>query len=655
MLKGSNFNNEVVDSNARSTNAGGISEAQDKANALYSRLTGTSWELVPSAYKENTVYSGTGVNGDLTFTRAGDSWRTNKDGLVQRVPWNLLTYSEQLDNGVWQKFGATVTANNTISPTGTLTADKLVEGTLNDLHYTNRNVTNTNSLFTFSIFAKKSERNFLYLQAFATIPNNFAYVPLAYFNLNNGTLGTVSGGNATIQDYGNGWYKCTLICTSIFPQTSASVGFYCMLASSNAVNSYLGDGTSGIYLWGAQLTEGTNPQSYFPTTDRLNVPRLDYSYGSSPSLLLEPQRTNLFLWSGQLSDASWSKQNCTITANSSISPDGTQTASLVDDGIAASTQHWVFQNPTFAYSTTYTISFYAKYVSRKYMSVNIYNGVTSQYVDYDIQNGTVFGATGDVTASVINAGNGWYRIVYTRTIAASGSPNLRIALADDTASESYTGSNKQVLIWGVQFEAGAYATSYIGTTTASATRLVDGFFKSNFFTNGIVTVAGGTWFIEFKNNISYTRDTTGYIQLDDGLSSNLQIRFGNSPNRILILKTISGANTVIYTTTTTTAKVLFKWNALVTEVFVNGVKVVTASPFTITNFNNFNASSSDAPRYIQQMALFPTPLSDTDCINLTADYTDGSSVTNTYEQYVNNLGGTVENLSGVTNLIQNLK
>jgi hypothetical protein len=61
MIKGASFNNEVVDSNARAVNAGGISEAQDDANALYSRINGASCELVPSAYKEGTVYAGTGI------------------------------------------------------------------------------------------------------------------------------------------------------------------------------------------------------------------------------------------------------------------------------------------------------------------------------------------------------------------------------------------------------------------------------------------------------------------------------------------------------------------------------------------------------------------------------------------------------------------
>lgn len=638
MIKGASFNNEVVDSNARAVNAGGISEAQDDANALYSRINGASCELVPSAYKEGTVYAGTGINGDLTFTRAGDAWRTNEQGLIQRVPWNLALQSQTLNSSSWIMFtGPAVTPNSTTAPDGTLTADTINSaGGANDFLYQSASLT-IGVTYTMSFYVKN-----LNSTACGIWTNNGG---IFYINWSGSTLTSITSFTSpgVFSSVGNDWYRVS----ATFTYTGG--------ANNNRIYPDSAATSKSIYMWGYQLVEGTSPQTYFPTTNRLNVPRLDYSNGSSPSLLLEPQRTNLFLWSGQLSDASWVKSNCTITANSSISPDGTQTASLVDDGIVASTQHWFYQNPIFSYSTTYTISFYAKYVSRKYMSVNIYNGATSQYVDYDIQNGSILGSTGDVTASITSVGNGWYRVVYTRTIAASGSPNLRIALADDTGSETYTGSNKQVLIWGLQLEAGAYPSTYIGTTTASVTRLVDGFSRSNFFTNGIVTAAGGTWLIEFKNNISYTRDAVGWIQLEEAIGSNLQIRFGNVSNRILILKTISGENSTLYTTTTTTAKILFKWNGASVDVFVNGVKVVSASPFTITNFNTFNSTSSDAPRYIQQMALFPTPLSDADCINLTSDYTDGSSITGNYERYVNYLGGTVENLNGVTNLIQNLK
>ena len=638
MLKGSSFNNEVIDSNARATNAGGISEAQNKANALYSRLSGASFELVPSAYKEGTVYSGTGVNGDLSFTRAGDAWRTNEQGLIQRVPWNLLTYSEQFNNATWTKQNSTITVNTINSPNGTLTADKLVENISNINHNVlSQSITVTNnSNYSTSVYAKAGERNW-----FLIIYFDGTTIKGRYFNLTNGTGGQYWSGTTitnSITDVGNGWYRITLSFTTT--STSCIIGHY--LASGDNNNIYLGDGTSGLYLWGAQLVEGTLPQNYFPTTDRLNVPRLDYSNGSSPSLLLEPQRTNLVLQSQNFSSATWVRYGAgvaltpVITANSGISPEGMNTATRIQFNCVGNTitdRSIILQTIAITNGINHASSFYIKAYSESEVGKQI------RFVAENASNVVIVTLTKD-----------WQRIT---TFATSTAVSTNFIF--ETRGTVTTNATADILLWGAQLEQGSFASTYIPTTTASATRLVDGFYRSNFFTNGIVTAAGGTWLTEFKNNISYIRDAVGDLQINDSLNSNLQIRFGNVPNRILMLKTISGANSVIYTTTTTTAKVLFKWNGTSVDVFVNGVKVVSASPFTITNFNAFNSSSSDAPRYIQQMAFFPTPLSDADCINLTSDYTDGSSITGNYERYVNNLGGTVENLNGVTNLIQNLK
>jgi len=182
--------------------------------------------------------------------------------------------------------------------------------------------------------------------------------------------------------------------------------------------------------------------------------------------LIEVVPRNLFTNSQQIDTADWVRQGVSATANQAISPNGTLTAELLDDGTAASTQHWIFQNPSLLNGTTYTISFYAKYISRKFMAVNIFNGLASQYVYYNIQDGLVSGSTGDVTASITSVGNGWFRIVYTRPMATSGSaPNFRIAFADDTSNITYTGSNKQAYVWGFQLENFATATEYFPTTT----------------------------------------------------------------------------------------------------------------------------------------------------------------------------------------------
>jgi hypothetical protein len=185
--------------------------------------------------------------------------------LVEPQRTNLLLRSEELDNVIWSKTNATVTANSTTSPSGILNADKLVENTVNAQHYINQSFLNSNSLFTYSIYAKKGERDFLFINAFATIPNNFTYLPSAYFNLNNGTVGTVSNCNAFIQNVGNGWYRCIIQCTSIFPQTSLNVSFYNYIANTISNTTYLGDGTSGIFLWGAQVEAGSYATSYIPT------------------------------------------------------------------------------------------------------------------------------------------------------------------------------------------------------------------------------------------------------------------------------------------------------------------------------------------------------------------------------------------------------
>ena len=181
--------------------------------------------------------------------------------------------------------------------------------------------------------------------------------------------------------------------------------------------------------------------------------------------LIEIVPRNLFTSSEQIDTADWVKQGVSATANQAISPNGTLTAQLLDDGTAASTQHWIFQNPSLLNGATYTISFYAKYISRKFMAVNIFNGLASQYVYYNIQDGLVSGSTGDVTASITSVGNGWFRIVYTRSMATSGSaPNFRIGFADDTLNITYTGSNKQAYVWGFQLENFPTVTEYFPTT-----------------------------------------------------------------------------------------------------------------------------------------------------------------------------------------------
>jgi hypothetical protein len=95
-----------------------------------------------------------------------------------------------------------------------------------------------------------------------------------------------------------------------------------------------------------RATSATNPATRDNSSGLIelvgnNVPRLEYDVaGGCPSILLEPQRTNSLSYSEQFNDTSWSKNNSTIQADVTISPDGTQDADrLVEDILLG--QHFI--------------------------------------------------------------------------------------------------------------------------------------------------------------------------------------------------------------------------------------------------------------------------------------------------------------------------
>jgi hypothetical protein len=642
MFNGPVFNNEVVQAKSRAVNNAGFSESLDEANSLYSRLTGASFELVPSSYKGGVVYSGvpnTG-NGDLTWTRGSDAWRTNADGLIQRVPWNLVQQSETFTNAAWTAGNSTITANTTNAPNGTLTADTIASTTIGSETRIRQTITQTaNTTYTFSCYAKKNSVNWFIVRNLAV--NSVA--GRAWFNLNDGTVGTVNSGlTASITNVGDGWYRCSI---SGVANGATNLVDLAPALSDGAINATsVGE---SVFIWGAQLVEGSSARAYFPTTDRLNVPRLSYMYGSAPALLLEPQRTNLFFNSG------WIGGGATPTNwLSFITGSTTAVTSIKNTSVTAYRFSGTSQRAFFIYSipvtsgVTYAISVYVESVTTTgdvgfmLSFVNIAGSVTY------FRNGVSITGTTTVESGYT------YTMLFFPTATASA--DLRIGMgAQGNATTNYVLSMPQM-------EIGAYPTTFIlSPTGASATRLGDSFTRNNIYTNGLITAAGGTWFVELRNNISYTRDSIGALWVGDNstaasLGNSLNIR--SSGTGILpINKCVGGTLTQLHVTTTSTVKIAIKWNGTTADVFVNGVKVTSATSFTTTNMEFLNGQGSDVPKFIQQMALFPTPLSDDQCVALTSDFTEGESVIGSYERYVNINGGAVENLNTVTNLIQNLK
>jgi len=177
---------------------------------------------------------------------------------------NLVPYSEDFSNADWNKSNVSVTSNSTTSPQGTINASLIIENSANALHYISDtiSVTNGNS-YSISIFAKKKERDVLQI----SLSTNFLASSYANYDLTTGVVSATGGlVNAEIQTLSNDWYRCKITFTAT--NTASGSPLFVLQNSTTALRnaSYQGDGTSGLYLWGAQAEEQTQAETYAKTT-----------------------------------------------------------------------------------------------------------------------------------------------------------------------------------------------------------------------------------------------------------------------------------------------------------------------------------------------------------------------------------------------------
>ena len=430
----------------------------------------------------------------ITFTRSttGTYYNGYSSAVAEQ---NLLTYSQDFTNAIWGKNGATVTGNSTTAPDGTTTAGLIVEDTTTTYHGIYETYTAILATpFTFSVYLKKQTRQY----AFVGFNFSASFGSVLQIDLNAGTIAysnTAGAGYSitasSITSVGSGWYRVVL--TGTTGQTALSVSFGsagATLWTAGVIqgNTFLGDGTSGVYAWGAQLEQRSSVTAYTATTTTaitnyipilqtgaINQARFDHNptTGESLGLLIEQQSSNLLTYSSDYTNAVWTKGGASVTTSANIAPDGTQTATqLVED--TSTGVHRAYEAVTLVSGTTYSFTVYAKANTRSQFAIVSSDGVTSRGTGFDLSAGTTFsvGLTSPTSASMTLVGNGWYRCVITYTSGGTAG-NFQIDLCS-AQTTSYTGNGYSgVYIWGAQLEALAFSTSYIPTVASQVTRSAD--------------------------------------------------------------------------------------------------------------------------------------------------------------------------------------
>jgi hypothetical protein len=576
--------------------AGGILEGTTCAVEALSELgvdtyADASLVLIPEGYKTGVLYGQRPLTSDsqLDFTRASNATRVNSSGLIEKVRTNLLTYSNTFSNGAWTKILSTVTGGQD-GYDGTNNAWLLQitdpSGRLEGFPF-------LSNLVTLSVYAKAGTTNVLTL----TQLNSNSYITC---DLSNGTF-TGQGGDVVYRDIesvGSGWYRIqlasrgtTLTGIKITPVGIAGDNVYIQdvqLEYGDIATDYIETTTSAVSTFAGITVNGTSAP---------NIPRLDYTDSTCPKLLLEPQRTNLALYSEDFSNAAWTKAAVgggtapVVTKNYTTAPDGYSSADRIQFNPSASGASYIYNTASLSFSTYGAFTIYAKSLTEDVQTIIIKFGAYNQ------------------TYSV---GPEWQRLTYLNFGAGTG--NFIIGNGTSIGGSIYS---SDVALWGAQAEDATYPTSYIPTYEAAVTRVADSALKT-----GIASLIGQTEGTIFCEVDLTSRSTFSYFAIATNLySTNAYIGIGITASAFSFEVVNSGVQ-VAYNfpnSSTGTFKLAFAYKANDFVAYVNGVQVHSDTSGTVPACSQLglNAYNTAASWNYNQALLFKTRLTNAQLAELT--------------------------------------
>ena len=484
---------------------------------------------------------------DFTFSRSTTGTYTDKDGYIQEMPYNLLTYSNDFTQWTIQS-GVTATHNTTetLSPDGTNNATKFVgNGTTGVLKSTS--VT--------GVVARS-----IYLKSVSGTINVTFKDPI--FTVTQKSLSVTTE-----------WQRFDLIEDNTHSSTQGL---------------WIDDiPSSGIYMWGGQINKGSSAKTYFPTTTRLNMPRVDYLNNSNGSLILEPQRSNLITNSNSNS-LNFALDNVSMTYNSIISPDG-ETNGILFEQTGSANSNSAYNYGLTTTDGTYSYSLFIKAKDSTQFRFYSSNGASTLVQDFNPLEMTEGILSGNLNLKFEDYGNGWFRVSFTRTLSSAAFHRLQIY-------PDRNNTQKGVYIFGLQVESGGnYATSYIPTSGSSVTRNADACSISN-VADRINSTEG---VIEIKLQGLINGGDSRKISISDGTNDNRIFIKASSTSNYWELG-IEGSNGGLINDNFTTSLdqtlisvIKLKWKSGDIGVKVNDVEIYTnSSTFTMQPLNKLQFQKS---------------------------------------------------------------
>jgi hypothetical protein len=560
----------------------------------------------PDATGNNDGTDGsTPAEGNFTFSRGSNlaATRVDVNGLIEKGRENLLLQSNQFDT-TWSTPSSSVTggqsgydgSNDAWQLTATNTSNAYVHQSLS-----------FNSVQTLSVYAKANTADFVEL---VTIGGGGAN-PRSWFNLATGSVGTSYNCIDTkIEAVSGGWYRCSIT-------LNASITSYRVYVMDGDNSTAVTNGNS-IYIQDSQLESSLVATSVISTGASTaqsgileDLPRLDYSGGAScPSLLLEPQRTNIFDYSEYFSGSYWAKTGTgggnapIVTQNYAVSPEGLNNASRVQfdtNGSSSANRSGLVRDFAFTTGDKYAISCWVKSASG-----------SDEIFTFRIAGAQVGGEK--------IATSEWQLFTETHTATATTTDNFGMQIRGN-----YSSQTSDILIYGMQLESGvSYPTSYIPTYGSAVTRSLDSCVKTGI--SSLLNDNEGTLFLEMKG-ISDGGDSRRFTISNGSIDNRVSLEYDESAGRIKAFMSTGGTTTGALDESghpqNENHKIALTYNSSAFKIFIDGVLQGTDSNLTGTPIGldeiEFKSGSGNNPMegLVKQALVFKTALTDSEAIALT--------------------------------------